>query len=81
MSDDGTYANIRDIEQLGRFIGCRLVDITQHDEDEWEETHESYIWLHFDNGLSIQFPIGDAGFTVEEPDEDPPETEPPADRT
>jgi hypothetical protein len=65
---DEPYANIREI--LGYFIGCRLVDITQHDREEWEEDGSCYIMLHFDNGLTMTFPIGDAGFDHEEPDED-----------
>jgi hypothetical protein len=35
-SDDEPYANIRKEGFLGKYIGKRLVDITQHDEDEYE---------------------------------------------
>jgi hypothetical protein len=54
------YSNIRQI--IGDLIGHRLVDITQHDKDEFEETRESYIMLHFDNGGYVKVPIGDSGF-------------------
>jgi hypothetical protein len=57
------YATIRDKEFLGDLIGKRVVDITQHDEDEWSETGESYIMLMFEDGLFVKFPIGDDGFT------------------
>lgn len=65
MSDDVHYANIREV--LGDFIGLKVVDISQHDKSDWEETHESCIWLHFEDGRSLRFVIGDAGYDVEEP--------------
>lgn len=52
MPDD-TYANIREI--LSDFIGTKLVEVTQHDEDEFKETGLSYIALHFDNGKTMTF--------------------------
>ena len=77
MSDEEHYSNIRDIDQLGRFIGLRLVDITQHDKDEWDETHEAYVYLHFEDGRSLRFVIDDHGFEVEALDDDPPQIAPP----
>lgn len=62
------YANIRDAELLGPFVGQRIVDITQHDKDEYEETRQAYIALHFENGQTLKFPIGDAGFDIEDLD-------------
>ena len=53
------YANIRDI--LGQFVGQRLVDITQHDEEEWEAGREAYICLMFERGGTLTVPIGDDG--------------------
>lgn len=76
---DGHYANIREIDQLGRAIGTRIVDITQHDEDEFKETRESYVCFHLDNGLTIKFIICDAGFEIDEPDDDAPQRTPPID--
>lgn len=57
------YATIREV--IGDFIGTTLVEITQQDEEEWEEGHVSYVALHFSNGCTITFPIGDAGFETE----------------
>lgn len=66
MSDEteGEYSNIRSL--LGEFIGRRVVDITQHDEDEFKENGACYVALHFDNGGTITFDItDDGGFHVE----------------
>ena len=57
---DEDYANIRQL--LGDFVGKKLVDITQHDQEEWEEYHESYIQLMFEDGTFIRFPVTDEGF-------------------
>lgn len=64
MSSD--YVNIRDIKWLGSFVGAKIVDITQHDEEEYKETGVSYVYLHFDNGGSLKFFIGEDGFEVDE---------------
>ena len=57
---------MRDSAGLGRLIGRRAWStVTQHDQDEWIETHQASIWLHFDDGTSVKFPIGDAGFEVD----------------
>lgn len=67
MSDE-PYSNIREL--LGDFIGCCVVDITQHDEDEFKESGDCYVALHFDNGGTITFDItDDGGFHVEPGDE------------
>lgn len=66
MSDDA-YANVRHPDLLGPFVGLRVVDITQHDEEEWKDTKRSYIALHFENGGTLQFPIGDDGFEIQTP--------------
>ena len=58
MADDA-YANIRDV--LGRFIGATVVDITQHDRDEFLEEGLSYVELHFDTGATLGFQIDDDG--------------------
>jgi len=56
---EADYSNIRQI--LGSLIGKTLVDITQHDKDEFAETG-SFIQFHFDNGGYVKVPIGDDGF-------------------
>ena len=61
-----SYSTIRDPGLLGPFIGRRVVDITQQDADEFAE-HGSYVCLHFDNGGTVTFPIGERGFEFEEP--------------
>lgn len=54
------YITIRDI--LGRFIGRTVVDITQHDEEEYRETQKSFVEILFDNGETVRFMIGEDGF-------------------
>ncbi len=68
------YANIREL--LGGFIGRTIVDITQHDEEEWRQSRKSYVMLMFDDGKWIKFYVGDAGFSHGEgPPDDSDETE------
>jgi hypothetical protein len=57
--------NIRDNDLLGPFIGCTLVDVTQHDDDEFLENGESRVYLHFSNGAIVSFVVGEEGFDVE----------------
>jgi len=66
-----SYVNIRQI--LGEIIGTTIVDITQHDEEEFRATHESYVALHLSTGATLTFPISDAGFHLETPGEDEPD--------
>jgi hypothetical protein len=67
--EDGPYANIRDPELLGPFVGQRCVEITQHDREEFLEDHVSYIALHFENGYTLTFEINDdCHFTISPPD-------------
>lgn len=54
------YANIRQI--LGHLIGKRIVDITQHDQEEWEQDGTSYVHLMLEDGDYLKFYIGEAGF-------------------
>lgn len=62
----GEYANIRDI--LGAVHGRTVIDITQHDAEEWREDGRAYVCFHFDNGVTLTFPISDDGFDLEIPD-------------
>ncbi len=54
------YANIR--EMLGGMIGRKVIDITQHDEDEWKAGSEAYVMVMFDDGSWLKFPVTDLGF-------------------
>jgi len=62
MSD---YVTIR--EHMGRFIGRRVVEITQHDEDEYLDTGRAYVMLMFDDGATLKFPLTEAPVEAEEP--------------
>lgn len=67
MRDDRSQnvrQNVRDPEILGLFVGQRVVDITQHDADEFAETG-AYVCLHFERCGTVTFLIGDDGFDVE----------------
>lgn len=57
------YSNIRQI--LGGFIGKRIVDITQHDEEEFAEDGQRFVMLMFEDGNTIKFYAND-GFEVTE---------------
>jgi hypothetical protein len=60
------YVNVREI--FGGVIGQRVIEITQHDEEEFRTEGACYICLHFENGTTAKFPIGEAGFDLQEPD-------------
>src|SRR6185295_1605977 len=66
--DPATYSNIREI--LGDFVGKKLLDITQHDIEEYQDGNESFVMLMFEDGSWIKFPIGDPGFVFNETGED-----------
>lgn len=57
--DEQTYSNIRDI--LGELIGKKLVDITQHDKEEYDETQDAYIMLMFEDGCYLKFYVDERG--------------------
>lgn len=61
------YANIREI--LGFAVGKRIVDVTQHDEEEWKESRACYVELLLEGGGTIRFNVGDEGFVYRDPDE------------
>ena len=50
--DEDGYSNIRGF--LGELIGARVIDISQHDREDWDENHESYVMLMFDNGRYVK---------------------------
>ena len=57
MSDE-PYANIRELLPVR---GCRVVEVSRHDQDEWLITGESFVMLHFDNGLTLRVAVTDDG--------------------
>lgn len=59
VSESDDYVNIREL--IGHYIGRTIVDITQHDAEEFEEDDSCYVLLMFDDGSSLQFDITDAG--------------------
>jgi len=63
--EDGeqVYANIRQI--LGKFIGQKLLDIKQHDEEEYKETKQSYVMLMFETGY-IKYYVSDDEFDADD---------------
>ncbi len=65
--DEEVYSNIRQI--LGHIIGQTVVDITQHDKDEFEENGRAYVMLMFDKGDYIRFYIGDDAFDHSGPED------------
>lgn len=62
MGED-PYVNIREL--LGHLVGKRIVEITQQDEEEYEETGQSYVHIILDDGNWVKFIIGD-GFSYSE---------------
>lgn len=57
MTEERYERSIRDI--LGHLVGLKVVDITQHDPPEFEETGEAYVCLMFEDGSTVTFPIGE----------------------
>ena len=55
--DGESYANIRDGSLLGPILQQRIVEITQHDEEEFHETGEGFVCLHFENGYTLRLAI------------------------
>lgn len=47
------YATIRHF--LGSMIGLRIVDITQHDEDDYRENGQGFVMLLLDDGRWLKF--------------------------
>jgi hypothetical protein len=54
-----SYANIREI--LAPLLNQTVIEITQHDKEEWEEDGQSYVSLHFSNGYTLKVIISDDG--------------------
>lgn len=64
MSDGGN--NIRYF--IGDIIGKKVIDITQHDKEEFLETGVSYVMIMFEDGLYVKFPVNELGFAHNCPD-------------
>lgn len=47
------YSTIRKV--LGHMIGKRIVDVTQHDQEDWDERGESFIQLMLEDGSYVKF--------------------------
>lgn len=52
MSDEA-YVQIR--AALGELIGSTIIDITQHDQEEFEDEGLAVIYLHLSNGKTLFF--------------------------
>lgn len=60
---EGDYSNVRDF--LGGLVGKRVLDVSQHDREEFAETRQSYIMLMFEDGITMKIPVGDEGVWFE----------------
>ena len=60
-------SNIRDVNLLGQILGHSVVEVTDIDPIEVPERGHA-IFLHFDNGVTLQFPVSPAdGFHILNP--------------
>jgi hypothetical protein len=59
------YSTIRDL--LGSLIGKTLVDVSQHDQEDWELEGESFVVLMFSDGSSVKFYTGERAFDIDGP--------------
>lgn len=49
---ENNFDNIRDL--MGSFIGKTIMDITQSDQEEWEEGDDPYVMIMFDDGSTMK---------------------------
>lgn len=47
------YANIREL--IGEFIGKTVIDVSQHDEEDWAATGAGFVVLMFSDGSLLKF--------------------------
>ncbi|MCI0725032.1 MAG: hypothetical protein L0338_39620 [Acidobacteria bacterium] len=53
---DENYVTIREV--LGDLIGQKVIDITQHDEEDWDpEIGIGFVYLQFDSGDCLRFAL------------------------
>lgn len=70
----GRYeTTVRDI--LGHLKGRTIIEIVQHDPDDFERSGECYVEILLDDGSYVRFPIGDEGFMWGHPELWTPETD------
>jgi hypothetical protein len=58
------HARLRDPEIFGSLLGARLVEVTDGSVDPDAEEGTDFVYLHFDTGHTVIFPIGEKGFEV-----------------
>lgn len=63
MSDE-PYANIRKACLLGPILGQRVIEVTQHDEEEFRASGGN-VYLHFENGYTLRVALSDVPGTVQ----------------
>ncbi len=54
---DEAYSNIRQI--LGNAIGRRIVDITQHDKEDFDQDGKCFVMFMLEDGHYIRFDLGE----------------------
>lgn len=57
MEEEEIHSNIRGI--LGWAVGKEILDITQHDKDDFSESGISFVFLSLSNGGFLKFRISD----------------------
>jgi len=67
MSANEEYSTIREI--LGEFIGTKIIEITQHDQEYFQRTGRSFVDLMLDSGDVLRFYVEDQGLCVNPTDE------------
>lgn len=56
-------------EALAEFIGQRLIEVTQNDPEEFQETGKMYIMLMFENASLLQITMDPKDFSVQDADD------------
>lgn len=59
-----SYSNARDI--LASIIGQKIVDISQHDQEEWDRDANSYVILMFEDGQTLKIFVGETAMILNE---------------
>ena len=62
MPENEEYANIRGI--IGEFVGQKVLDITQHDEEYFKRTGRSFVDFMFDSGDVLRIYITGGGICM-----------------
>jgi hypothetical protein len=64
------YATIREV--LCAFIGETLVEVTQQDREDFLPGAPAEVFLHFGNGQTLHFWVGEDGFDILDSDDEEP---------